>query len=331
MDLIQLQKKFNTHGKCIRHLEKVRWNGKPTCPDCSNTNATKRTGYQTTKYHCNSCNKDFTVLKGTIFEATKLPLNKWFMLIALMLNARKGISALQISRDIQVKYQTAWYNAMKVRCAMLDQGDLLEGIVEIDETYIGGKPRKRYGVSKTAKSYSDKENPKQYKRGRGTEKAKVVGIVQQGGNVVVKLHEKLTGQDLIKMLNEYVRLDKSIVIHDDYKGYYALDHAMISHYTINHSKKQYVDGDITTNTIEGFWSIIKNGIRGQYHLLSKKYLPFYLAEFSYKYNKRFTKKHNFKETLTNAVNDDKCLVNYQPKKNPSTLAYGKKKKCPIIS
>jgi len=327
MNLIRLQEKFNTHNKCIKHLEKVRWNNKPTCPHCSAQNITKRTGHVTTKYHCNSCNKDFTVLVDTIFEGTKLPLNKWFVLIALMLNARKGISSLQISRDINVTYKTAWYCAMRIRCAMLDQGDLLEGIVEIDETYIGGKPRKRYGVSKTAKSYSDPENPKKYKRGRGTDKAKVVGVVQQGGKVVTKVHEKLSGRELVEMLNRYVKLDNAIVVHDDYKGYYALDDAMIAHYTINHSKKQYVDGDITTNTIEGFWSIIKNGIRGQYHVLSKKYLPFYLAEFSYKYNSRHTKPTNFHEMIEGAVKDDKCLVNYQPKKDVKKLAYKSKKRC----
>jgi transposase-like protein len=149
MNFTTLQQKFNTHSKCIKHLEKVRWDGHPTCLTCHSDKVYYRKARdawrKTPQYHCNICNKDFTVLKGTIFEGSKMPLQKWFALISMMLNARKGISAMQISRDLGITYKAAWYSAMRVRCCMLDQASMLEGIVEMDEVYIGGKPRYRYG------------------------------------------------------------------------------------------------------------------------------------------------------------------------------------------
>ena len=328
MNLIDLQKKYNTHLKCIRHLEKVRWGRNPKCPHCQSVSITPRTGYKTPKYHCNGCNKDFTVLIGTIFEGSKMPLQKWFMLIALMLNARKGISSLQISRDLNITYKSAWYSAMRVRCAMLDEADMLEGIVEMDEVYIGGKPRKRNGKKPDeSEANLSSVSTNKPKRGRGADKIKVVGIVERSGKkrVVTQVHETLRSRDLLAMLKRYVKMDSAVVMTDDYKGYIHFE-KVIEHHTINHSAKKYVDGEISTNTIEGFWSIIKNGIRGQYHVLSKKYLPFYLAEFSYKYNRRNDKKNNFMETIDNAVTDEKCAVNYKPKKDVRKLVHKPKRK-----
>ena len=363
MDLITLQEKFNTHIKCIRHLEEVRWGSNPICPHCGADNVTvrgtrrkfknkERVGrvYKTPSYHCNSCNRDFTVLSGTIFEASKLPLPKWFGLITIMLNARKGISAMNIMRDLGITYKTAWFSAMRVRCAMLDQVRMLEGIVEMDEAYFGGKPRRRntpdnvanlgYRGIGTDEWKKDKRiDKRQFNKGRGTEnKVKVVGVVERGveqGRVAFKVQDSLTGADLLKILKRYVKLKKgeTTVMTDDFKSYKAFD-KVINHYTVNHSKKQYVryikgiKDSIHTNTIEGVRSIIKNGIRGQYHVLSKKYLPFYLAEAAYKYNRRSPekKKAAFRETIENAVTDEKCEVNYKPKLSPKFLAYGNKKK-----
>ena len=355
MDLFQLQEKYNTHAKCVAHLQKVRWNNKPICPFCDATNITKRGTkrkfrkphtyriYKTPSYHCNSCNRDFTVLSGTIFEASKLPLQKWFALIALMLNARKGISAMNLMRDLDITYKTAWFSAMRVRCAMLDQASMLEGIVEMDEMYVGGKPRHRNSADNTANIGADNLKTDQWKnqdmrkfnRGRGSDKIKVVGIVERGGKgrVVMKVQDRLTGDDLLKMLRKYVNVKDATVMTDDFKSYKTFD-KVISHYTVNHSKKEYVKhiegikDSINTNTIEGVWSIIKNGIRGQYHVLSKKYLPFYLAEAAYKYNRRDKKDKAtaFDQTIVNAVTDEKCEVNYKPKKYPKFLAYRNKKK-----
>jgi len=359
MNLIQLQRRFNTHRKCIKYLEIVRWHGKTVCPRCDSCSVTPRkfdslrNKYGGTPiYHCNGCNKDFSVLTDTIFEASNMPLQKWFMLITMMLNARKGISAKNIERNLGVTYKTAWYSSMRVRCAMLDQAYMLEGIVEMDESYFGGKPRKRnkkggYDDSTANIGYKSIETdqwkktkktefPKN-KRGRGANKIKVVGMVERGenGRVSLKVQDSLTGADLLKTLKRYVKIDstKTTVMTDDFSSYNAFDKE-IQHYTVNHSKKEYVrwikgvKDSIHTNTIEGVWSIIKNGIRGQYHVLSRKYLPFYLAEAAYRYNRRSKAKKEtaFDETIFNTVSDEKCAVKYKPKKYPKFLAYQRKKK-----
>ena len=364
MNLHKLQSIFNTHLKCVKYLEKVKWNGHPMCPHCYSVNVSKRAKrkiYKTPTYHCNECKKEFTVLMGTIFEGSKMPLEKWFMLITLMLNARKGISAMQLHRDLGITYKSAWYSAMRVRCAMLDQAYMLEGIVEMDESYVGGKPRKRNSVDRNhiipdnvpsigyrefeVDEWIEENEPpktktvfKKSKRGRGAEnKIAVVGIVERGknGRVVMNVKDRLRGEDLLKMLKRYVKSDgETKVMTDDFSSYKAFDREMIQHYTVNHSKKEYVryikgiKEAIHTNTIEGVWSIIKNGIRGQYHVLSKKYLPFYLAEAAYKYNRRSKEKQfeAFDETIVSAVNDEKCEVNYKPKAYPRFLAYRNKKK-----
>ena len=357
MNLIELQEKFNTHQKCLEHLELVRWDNKPTCPHCNSSSITPRAlkkkstkgrkrkypekVRKTPLYHCNGCNKDFTVLMGTIFEGSKMPLQKWFMLVSLMLHAKKGISSMQISRDLGITYKSAWYSAMRVRCAMLDQADMLEGVVEMDEAYIGGKFRNRKGKSNVANiGYKEiEEDAWQHKRkGRNPveNKVAVVGIVERGkgGRVVMNVKDQLRSEDLLKMLKRYVNIKKgkTTVMTDEYSGYKAFD-KIIQHYTVNHSKKEYVKhlkgikDSIHTNTIEGVWSIIKNGIRGQYHVLSKKYLPFYLSEAAYKYSRRNdTSKMTFAETVENAVNEEKCEVKYKPKAHPSFLANRIRKK-----
>lgn len=319
MNIFELHQKFNTQGKCIRHLEKLRWGGKPICPHCESTGISPRK-HRKFFYHCNKCNKDFTVLFGSIFEASKLKLPKWFMLVGMMLNARKGISAKEISRQLGLTYKTAWYSAMRVRCAMIDQVPLLEGILEMDEAYVGGKPRK--GNKKFMLSTLGSKP----KRGRGTKNIPVVGIVEREGQkrIVTEIigNDEVNSKTMLNMLKKYVNTEKSIMMTDEARFYHKFEN-IIQHLVIKH-KERYVDGIIHTNTIEGFWSIIKNGIRGEFHVISRKYLPFYLAEFSYKYNRRFKQGEAFNETIQHAVQDEKVMVNYKPKKSPDKIAYGKK-------
>ncbi len=172
MNLTTLGQKFRTQAQCVKHLEKIRWNGKPKCPDCEKSTVTARLKipFRIPKYHCNGCNKDFTVLTATIFEASKMPLPKWFQLIALMLSAPKGISAMQLSRTLGITYKSSWYAAMRVRCSMIDKEiSLLEGVIEMDESYLGGRPRKRNRKGDSAAILSQVENdPNKIKRGRGT-------------------------------------------------------------------------------------------------------------------------------------------------------------------
>jgi len=316
MNLTILHRKFGTQSKCITHLEKLRWGKKPVCAYCGSTHVTKRKNG--IKYHCNVCNKDFSVLVGTIFEDTRLTLPKWFEIIFLMSTAKMGISSAEIARTVGVQYHTAWYACHRVRCAMIDNELRLEGMIEFDEAYIGGRKRK---LKKTDANKAVLSTITE-KRGRGTSKVPIVGTVEKKGRVYVKIIEKLTGRNLLAMLKNIVKTEESIVITDDFKSYRSFDN-QVEHITINHSEG-YGKGIKTVNTIEGFWSILKNGIKGNYRSLSKKYLPFYLAEYSFKFNNRNVQDDPFAKILANAVKEDKCFMNYKPKCDTKQIVYGSK-------
>lgn len=274
MNIIEIYKKFPTQKDCIAHIEKVRWNNKPTCPYCHSTNTTRFKN--SFRHHCNNCNTSFSVTVGTIFHHTHIDLQKWFLAISLILNAKKGISSRQLSRDVEVNKNTAWRMQMQIRKAMIEYGNLLRGIVEMDETYIGGKPRKGDG--------------QYHKRGRGTDKIPVVGMVERNGKVIAHKQDKnkLDSKNLKRIIKANIDVNNATLITDDYRGYIPVSQ-IIEHKIINHSQKQYAIGNIHTNTIEGFWSLLKRGIIGQYHKLSKKYLNAYINEFCFKYNNRDNK------------------------------------------
>jgi len=203
-----------------------------------------------------------------------LPLQKWFLAISLILNAKKGISALQLSRDLEVNKNTAWRVAMQIRKAMTQRSELelLTGVVEMDETWIGGKPRKG--------------PDKKLKRGRGTKKPPVIGAIERGGKVRAKATQKakMKGRHLRAFVRENVDVETTHLITDEYKGYLGMSR-LLPHSVIRHTS-WYVDGDIHTNTIEGFWALLKRGMFGQFHSVSRKHLQRYVDEFCYRYNLR---------------------------------------------
>ncbi|HEY4761541.1 MAG TPA: IS1595 family transposase [Thermoguttaceae bacterium] len=276
MNIIQVYKLFPTEADCIAHLETVRWQGKPFCPYCSVVgNSTPMPKEQ--RHHCNACKTTFSVTIRTIFHHTHLPLQKWFLAVSLILNAKKGISARQLARDLEVNKSTAWRMGMQIRKAMAEgaQRQLLQGVVEMDETYVGGKPRKGGGGGAP-------------KRGRGTRKTPVVGMIQRGGNVKARVvrKDKLKAKSLSALVREHVDVQNAVLITDEYKGYLGIKYFM-PHKTINH-QLWYVNGDIHTNGIESFWALLKRGIVGQYHKVSVRHLPQYLNEFCYRFNHRTT-------------------------------------------
>ncbi|MHB8258889.1 MAG: IS1595 family transposase [Bacteroidia bacterium] len=314
MSIKLLNKKLNTQDKCIAYLEKLRWAKKPYCAFCQSNKVRKRKNSM--RWHCNKCHRDYSVLVGTIFEGTKLELPIFFEIMLLMINAKMGISACEIARNTGVKYQTAWFACHKIRCAMIDNELRLEGLVEFDEAYIGGKARKPKKSEENIPNLGG--GSVTTKRGRGApNKTPIVGAVEKKGSVYVKIIEKLTSRNLLAMLKSKVNTDDSVVFTDGFKGYNSFDKS-VEHITIKHSEG-YGKGLKTVNTIEGFWSIIKNGIKGSYRAISKKYLPFYLAEFSYKYNNRHLQKNALEQMLINAVKDESYLLNYKPKGNPRKL------------
>ncbi len=278
MDIIGIFERFPTQADCIAHLEATRWGDEVACPYCGSVN-TARSNDKRRRHRCYDCKTSFSVTVGTIFHHTHMPMQKWFLAIMLMLNARKGLSALQLSRDLRVNKNTAWRISMQIRKAMTqaEQRNLLTGIIEMDETYVGGKPRR--GTKGTGPGGT-------HKRGRGTEKAPVIGAVEREGKVTAKAvaKDKMKGRHMRAFVRERIDTTRSSLITDEYKAYLGmariLPHAVIKH------QDWYVDGDIHTNTIEGFWALLKRGMFGQFHSVSRKHLQRYVDEFCYRYNLR---------------------------------------------
>jgi transposase-like protein len=289
MNIVKIYELFPTEADCIAHLENVRWHGVPVCPYCKSDRTTPMPSES--RHHCNSCNTTFSITVDTIFHHTHLDLQKWFLAISLVLNAKKGISARQLGRDLEVNKNTAWYMGMRIRNAMFEQGELLRGICEMDETYIGPRrPRKGnkpYGGGSPT--------------GRGTNKIPVVGIVERGGRVIARPvpdKKKLRAKGMDKFIREHVDIAQATLMTAEYGGYFHVKTYM-EHKTINH-QVCYVNGDIHTNSIEGFWGLLKRGFVGQYHKVSLRHLHQYITEFRYRYNYR-NNPAIFELTLSRAV------------------------------
>ena len=275
MNLITVFQRFPDHESCIEHLEKVRWNYTPKCPHCESENvAVKADGHRKGRWNCHSCKSSFNVLSGTIFQKTKIDLQKWFLAISIILNAKKGVSSHQLSRDIDVTQPTAWYMGMRIRRAMASQGQLLSGIVEADEAYIGGKPRKR-----NRRDGNQPKNP----RGRGTSKLPIIGVVERGGKVVAQPSTSVDSKALTTFLSQNIG-PGALLMTDEYKGYNGVG-KYIDHTTIDHSV-QYSDGFTHTNTIEGFWGLLKRAWYGTHHKYSREHAGAYVTEACFKYNTR---------------------------------------------
>lgn len=281
MNIIEIFQSFKTQEQAVDYLEKVRWHGQPICPYCISESVCRHVSGDRAgqRWQCQDCTRAFSVTVGTIFHGTHIPLRNWFLVIALMLNAKKSASACQIARDLGMRRPTVWSMMHRIRIAMVDdeaQNELLHGIVEADETYVGGKPRKG----------NRRDGDKPNKRGRGTSKAAVLGVVERGGRVMARPAEKgeLSNKGLAKFISQVVDTAASLLITDEFSGYKLIGTQM-KHATINHSF-EYANGSIHTNNIEGFWAIVKRAWYGQHHHYSRKYMPLYISEACYKYNKR---------------------------------------------
>lgn len=318
MNLIEVNKNYSTQAKCLKLMEQLRWGKTVKCTFCSSS-AVKAIKTEQGRYSCKNCKKSFSVIVGTIFEDTRLPLPKWFQIITLMLNAKTGISAKEIKRNLGITYKTAYYACMRVRIGMLMPETKLNGIIEMDESYFGGKARKQHSIPDNDVSLSTSTN----KRGRGTNKVSVVGMVQRQGNVKTKLIEKLTKRNLLHMLKSNAKSDNSILMTDGFRSYKELE-TYIDRLVVTHSK-EYSKGIVHVNTIEGFWSYVKNGIKGSFKAISKKYLPLYLIEFEWKFNHRNFKGNEFEKFLKNALSQEKELEHWKAKSSEQIkeIAYGK--------
>src|SRR6266508_767932 len=274
-----LDERFTDRLAAAEYLESLRWPSGPVCPHCGES---ERKAYRLPNktrrlWKCAACRKQFTVTVGTIFERSHIPLNKWLLAFYLLCSSKKGMSAHQLGRMLGVTYKSAWFMAHRILYAMTQPPftDRLSGVVEVDETYVGGKARyktKRYqGVKKT---------------GRGTDKAPVVTLVERGGKARSMHIARVTGEELKGAIRRHVTPDARIMT-DSFPSYRGLDAEFASHQTVDHWKT-YVDGEVHTNTVENFFSILKRGIDGVYHHVSEAHLHRYLSEFDFRYNARKT-------------------------------------------
>ena len=272
--LIQVLDFFKNEETCIQYLAEQRWGGTPSCPHCGNVGA-----YVTNRgFKCKAkeCQKKFTVTTGTILENTKISLRLWFATIYLATAHKKGISSHQLSRDLNITQKTAWFLLHRVReMFKISAPEMLEGTVEIDETFVGGKNKNRHASKKAPKS-----------QGRShTDKTAVVGLLQRDGNVKTFVVENTNQETLHTIMLANVKPEAKIVT-DSFRAYNGLS-ANYDHVTVKHTDGNYVtEGDDHTNCIEGFWSLLKRGIIGIYHNVSPKHLHRYCHEFGYRYNSR---------------------------------------------
>lgn len=283
MNLVDINTLFPTDEKCRELLTRLRWPEGVQCPRCKMAVVELET--EKTLYYCKDCDYQFTVTVGTIFNDSHLPLTKWFMATLLLCEAKKGMSACQIQRTLGLgSYRTAWYLCHRIRAAMAEcDKPMLDGKVEVDETYVGGRGK---GLTK---------------RGRGTKKRPVLGIRQRNGELRLFHAENVTSRSLEKFMRENISKDADIVFTDELSAYRGIAKRMgLKHAMVQHGIKEYVRGDAHTNTIESAFSLFKRGLRGSWHKLSAKHMQAYLEEMSFRFNRR-DKSDLFIDTLRHMI------------------------------
>ena len=277
----QFDEMFPSEDACAAYLVARRWPEGVRCPRCGAENPSE-CGGNPWHWQCYSCAPQtsyrFSHIAGTIFENTNKPLKDWFRVIHLMLTSKKGMSALQIYRFVGFgSYKTAWHMCHRVRVALANEDfGKLAGIVEVDETFVGGKAKNRHKGKR-----GGGVGPGGPTKGKGI----VVGAVRRKGSVIARVIANTKASTLASFVSEAVSTKVSLLCTDQWKGYTNLD-ATYPHEMVDHANGQYVIGAVHTNTIEGFWSLIKRGMVGTFHKVSKKYLPLYVAEFQFRYNNR---------------------------------------------
>ncbi len=284
INLINLIEKCQNEDASRAYLEGLRWPDGVTCPRCGSKSISRV--QKPRVFDCNSCRYQFSVTSGTIFHDTHLPLWKWFTAIYLMIESKKGISANQMKRTLGVgSYRTAWYLCHRIRTAMMtDTKKQLSGIVEVDETWVGGK-RKDVG------------------HGYKGNKVIAVGAVEREGDIVLEVIKHADRETLHKFIHSHTAPDTEAIFTDEWPAYNGIGDTNTIHETVNHSADEWVRGDVHTNSVENVWSLLKRSIVGSYHQVSKKHLDAYLDELEWRFNNR-ENPYLFRDTLLKLIKSE---------------------------
>ena len=284
-NLLDLMDDFSTDVKCRELLERLRWPDGIACLRCGSVSVSEIE--RRNQFNCNACGYQFSVTAGTIMHDSHLPLRKWFVAIYLMCESKKGISALQLKRTIGVHYKTAWYLCHRIREAMGNDpfdGPTLLGVVEVDETYVGGKVKGKG-------------------RGYTGNKTIVAGAIERGGRVRLERIPNTRRKTLHDFIGRTVKDEAEAIYTDELASYLGIGDDDTRHETVNHSVEEWVVGDVHTNSIEGVWSLFKRSIIGAFHKVSEKHLDRYLEELEWRYSNR-NNAFIFMDTLRRIVKTD---------------------------
>lgn len=318
--LIELIRYFKDEKTCYDFLEQQIWGGTPACPHCGSIHVYTRSNRSKSpakvgvnEYKCaeKGCNKNFTATVGTIFEATKLPLQTWFAAIWLCTTSSKGISSRNLALQLNITQKSAWFVLSRIRemFASTQPDMLLTGVVEVDETYIGGKEKNKSKKVRAANKAAAQELSGKTRHIQAIDtKVPVLGILQRDGVIRVQPMVAANREVLIPLLDANISKDATVVT-DGLHAYRALKHTYKLHVVVNHAQDEWTKGEFSTNTIEGFWSIFKRGIIGVYHQTSPKHLHRYCNEYAYRYNVR---NENSNQKFADAIGSViKARITYQ--------------------
>ncbi|MBA3390772.1 MAG: IS1595 family transposase [Rubrobacter sp.] len=266
INLVSLVERYHSEDSCRARLEELRWPAGVECPRCGSAGIARMEDRR--QYQCRSCRYQFSVTAGTIFHDSPLPLWKWFLAVYLIIESKKGISANQLKRTLGVSYKTAWYLCHRIRAALNEvDAQLLKGIAEVDETFVGGE---------------------MHGNGRGYKgnKTVVVGAMQRGGNICLKVVRGADRETLHGFIRENTADGTEAIYTDEWPAYRGIADGDTEHKAVKHRSGEYARGEVHTNSIENVWSLLKRSIIGSYHQVSAKHLDAYLDELEFRYNNR---------------------------------------------